>query len=55
MALGIKTRSIYEEDFEQPFLEVSGEFFKVNHILVALILCTLYSKGYGCECQNVYI
>ena len=29
MALGIKTRTVYEENFEQPFLEVSGEFFKV--------------------------
>lgn len=30
MALGIKTRTVYEENFEQPFLEVSGEFFKME-------------------------
>jgi len=34
MALGIKTRTVYEENFEQPFLEVSGEFFKVSSDLV---------------------
>lgn len=30
MALGIKTRTVYEENFEQPFLEVSGEFFRME-------------------------
>ena len=37
MALGIKTRTVYEENFEQPFLEVSGEFFKVCHQSFELI------------------
>ena len=30
MILGIDTRSVYEEDFEQPFLEESAEFYKVR-------------------------
>lgn len=30
MILGIETRSVYEEDFEKPFLEESAEFYKVR-------------------------
>ena len=30
MLLGIDTRSVYEEDFEKPFLKESEEFYKVN-------------------------
>ena len=30
MTLGIDTRSVYEEDFEKPFLEESAEFYKVR-------------------------
>ena len=30
MILGIDTRNVYEEDFEQPFLEESVEFYKVR-------------------------
>ena len=30
MILGIDTRSVYEEDFEKPFLEESAEFYKVR-------------------------
>lgn len=29
MALGIGKREVYEEDFEEPFLEESREFYKV--------------------------
>lgn len=28
--LGINTTSVYEEDFEKPFLEESAEFYKVR-------------------------
>ena len=30
MVLGIDSRSVYEEDFERPFLAQSAEFYKVN-------------------------
>jgi len=30
MVLGIESRSVYEEDFEKPFLEESAEFYKVR-------------------------
>lgn len=30
MILGIDTRSVYEEDFEKPFLEESAEFYKLE-------------------------
>lgn len=30
MILGIDTRSVYEEDFEKPFLEESAEFYRVR-------------------------
>lgn len=30
MSLGVKTRTVYEEEFEMPFLEVSAEFFKME-------------------------
>lgn len=31
MVLGINSRTVYEEDFERPFLQQSAEFYKVNH------------------------
>lgn len=30
MVLGINSRSVYEEDFERPFLQQSAEFYKVE-------------------------
>lgn len=30
MILGLEGRSVYEEDFEAPFLEMSAEFFQVG-------------------------
>lgn len=30
MILGLEGRSVYEEDFEAPFLEMSAEFFQVQ-------------------------
>jgi len=32
MVLGINSRSVYEEDFERPFLQQSAEFYKVTNI-----------------------
>jgi cullin 3 len=28
--LGINSRSVYEEDFERPFLQQSAEFYRVS-------------------------
>ena len=30
MQLGVDSRSVYEEDFERPFLEMSAEFYRVR-------------------------
>lgn len=30
MVLGINSRTVYEEDFERPFLQQSAEFYKVS-------------------------
>ena len=30
MVLGIESRSVYEEDFEKPFLIQSAEFYRVS-------------------------
>jgi cullin 3 len=30
MVLGINSRSVYEEDFERPFLQQSAEFYRVS-------------------------
>jgi cullin 3 len=30
MILGLEGRTVYEEDFEAPFLEMSAEFFQVG-------------------------
>lgn len=32
MILGLEGRSVYEEDFEAPFLEMSAEFFQVQQV-----------------------
>lgn len=34
MVLGINSRSVYEEDFERPFLQQSAEFYKVEIYLI---------------------
>lgn len=35
MVLGIGTRSVYEEDFERPFLQQSADFYRVRESLNA--------------------
>ena len=30
MVLGIDSRTVYEEDFERPFLEQSADFYRVS-------------------------
>lgn len=32
MILGINARTVYEEDFERPFLLQSAEFYKVSRV-----------------------
>lgn len=34
MVLGINARTVYEEDFERPFLQQSAEFYRVKNKLV---------------------
>jgi len=34
MVLGIDSRSVYEEDFEKPFLTQSAEFYRVRRVLI---------------------
>lgn len=34
MVLGLNDRAVYEEDFEDPFLHMSAEFFQVRLCLV---------------------
>lgn len=34
MVLGIGKRSVYEEDFERPFLQQSADFYRVKKIIV---------------------
>lgn len=43
MVLGINSRSVYEEDFERPFLQQSAEFYKVKYtdIISCLHNCLL--------------
>ena len=57
LALGIDSRSVYEDYFEKPFLEESAEFFKVRAysrlickravslIIVRLLVLTLIIIG----------
>ncbi len=41
MVLGLEGRSVYEEDFEIPFLDMSAEFFQVGAAFMQLYLCLL--------------
>jgi len=41
MVLGLEGRSVYEEDFEIPFLDMSAEFFQVGAAVMLLLLCLL--------------
>lgn len=36
MVLGLEGRSVYEEDFEIPFLDMSAEFFQVGTAIILL-------------------
>ena len=42
MVLGIESRKVYEEDFEDPFLQQSAEFYRV-------ILYTYCINTYGLD------
>lgn len=43
MILGLEGRSVYEEDFEAPFLEMSAEFFQVsrNTLWLSMVHCLI--------------
>lgn len=40
LALGIESRSVYEDCFEKPFLDESAEFFKVRTLFDIFLLLT---------------
>lgn len=42
MILGLEGRSVYEEDFEAPFLEMSAEFFQVQNMFQVYVMLTVY-------------
>ena len=53
MVLGIDSRSVYEEDFERPFLEQSAEFYQVFHSSQTRLLKGQYrhdQQGIESEC-----
>ena len=39
MVLGIDSRSVYEEDFEKPFIEQSAEFYRVGPFPILFKFC----------------
>ena len=41
MILSLDSRSVYEEDFEEPFLEKSREFYQVKNCTKSLVLTFL--------------
>lgn len=45
MILGLEGRSVYEEDFEAPFLEMSAEFFQVQQCCSILFKMLLQMPG----------
>jgi cullin 3 len=45
MDLGVNSRSVYEEDFEKPFLETSATFYRVeSQEFIASNSCAEYMK-----------
>lgn len=49
MILGLDGRSVYEEDFEGPFLDMSAEFFQVSHGATQLLLFFFYTLETLCN------
>lgn len=48
MILGLEGRSVYEEDFEAPFLEMSAEFFQVSRRACRLELTVFFYTTVSC-------
>lgn len=58
MILGLEGRSVYEEDFEAPFLEMSAEFFQVQqcfNIIFGMLLKLFGSVRIGGTLSNCYL
>jgi len=53
MVLGIDSRSVYEEDFEKPFLTQSAEFYRVRTVTVVVEYMTQI-KSFHCIRNVVY-
>lgn len=55
MVLGIDSRSVYEEDFEKPFLTQSAEFYRVRTVSVIVecdlnVACIKFAKEGNVPC-----
>lgn len=46
MVLGLEGRSVYEEDFEIPFLDMSAEFFQVGAALSVCLSFWVMTKDF---------
>ncbi|KAJ8271116.1 hypothetical protein GJAV_G00122930 [Gymnothorax javanicus] len=59
MILGLEGRSVYEEDFEAPFLEMSAEFFQSTDPDLACMYKLFSRVPNGlktmCECMSAYL
>lgn len=42
MVLGINSRSVYEEDFERPFLHQSSDFYRVSTLCMWVVLLSSF-------------
>ena len=57
MILGIDSRTVYEEDFEKPFLEQSADFYRVGILESLLVLLSkewYLDKLAFIHCMNLY-
>ena len=52
MVLGLDSRSVYEEDFERPFLEQSADFYRVRQNLLEDVKVVPETKLNPPTCQQ---
>ncbi len=54
MVLGIDSRTVYEEDFERPFLEQSADFYRVSHAEACILICRCVVLPVCIVCKYYY-
>ena len=52
MALGVTNSSVYEDDFETPFLRETTEFYKVPYSDYCIYLCKLQLESQSLVAEN---